>query len=154
MRVLPIPGSTLSALPRHVLANSFKTSKPSSLPGLTSLNRSGFDTTSLYHFDAAERAPSTASKADIHPPSAMSALPPKADIGTHSWDVRFVPKADILRCGKERRYSITSSARASSDCGTVSPSALAVLRLMASSNFAGCCTGKSAGVSPLRIRFT
>ena len=24
---------------------------------------------------------------------------------------RFVPKADILRCGKERRYSITSSAR-------------------------------------------
>jgi len=25
----------------------------------------------------------------------MSALPPKADIGTHSRDVRFVPKADI-----------------------------------------------------------
>jgi len=25
----------------------------------------------------------------------MSALPPKADIGTHSWDVRFVPEADI-----------------------------------------------------------
>jgi hypothetical protein len=25
-------------------------------------------------------------------------------------DVRFVPKADILQCGKERRYSITSSA--------------------------------------------
>ena len=25
----------------------------------------------------------------------MSALPPKADIGTHSCDVRFVPKADI-----------------------------------------------------------
>jgi hypothetical protein len=24
----------------------------------------------------------------------MSALPPKADIGTHSWNVRFVPKAD------------------------------------------------------------
>ena len=27
--------------------------------------------------------------------SAMSALPPKADIGTQSRDVRFVPKADI-----------------------------------------------------------
>jgi hypothetical protein len=27
---------------------------------------------------------------------AMSALPPKADIGTQSRDVRFVPKADIL----------------------------------------------------------
>src|SRR3974377_1598773 len=25
----------------------------------------------------------------------MSALPPKADIGTQSWDVGFVPKADI-----------------------------------------------------------
>jgi len=31
----------------------------------------------------------------------MSALPPKADIGTQLRDVRFVPKADILRCGKE-----------------------------------------------------
>ena len=34
----------------------------------------------------------------------MSALPPIADIGTQSWNVRFVPKADILHCGKERRY--------------------------------------------------
>jgi len=25
----------------------------------------------------------------------MSALPPKADITDHDWDVRFVPKADI-----------------------------------------------------------
>ena len=30
----------------------------------------------------------------------MSALPPKADIEPRSRDVRFVPKADILRCGK------------------------------------------------------
>jgi hypothetical protein len=30
----------------------------------------------------------------------MSALPPKADIQTKSRDVRFVPKADILRCKK------------------------------------------------------
>ena len=28
----------------------------------------------------------------------MSALPPKADIGTQPRDVRFVPKADIARC--------------------------------------------------------
>ena len=28
----------------------------------------------------------------------MSALPPKADIGEVSSDVRYVPKADILRC--------------------------------------------------------
>jgi hypothetical protein len=30
----------------------------------------------------------------------MSALPPKADIETQARDVRFVPKADILRCEK------------------------------------------------------
>jgi hypothetical protein len=28
-------------------------------------------------------------------PALMSALPPKADIGTQSSDIRFVPKADI-----------------------------------------------------------
>ena len=39
----------------------------------------------------------------------MSALPPKAEIGTQPRNVRFVPKADIMRCGKERRYSITTS---------------------------------------------
>jgi hypothetical protein len=43
-----------------------------------------------------------------------SALPPKADIAGRQLNVRFVPKADTLRCGKERRYSITSSARAMS----------------------------------------
>ena len=31
---------------------------------------------------------------------AMSALPPKADIGTQPRDVRFVPIADILRGSK------------------------------------------------------
>src|SRR5919204_4835330 len=43
-----------SSCPRQFLQN-FGT--PSSLPGLTSLNRSGFDATSLWHFDAAEQAP-------------------------------------------------------------------------------------------------
>src|SRR3974390_301727 len=36
---------------------------------------------------------------------AMSALPPKADIGTQPCDVRFVPKADILRSTGARRRS-------------------------------------------------
>jgi len=31
----------------------------------------------------------------IETPHRMSALPPKADIGTQSWNVRFVPKAHI-----------------------------------------------------------
>jgi hypothetical protein len=47
-----------SSCPRQFLQN-FGT--PSSLPGLTSFNRSDFDATSLWHFDAAEQAPSTAS---------------------------------------------------------------------------------------------
>jgi hypothetical protein len=51
-----------------------------------------------------------------------SALPPKADIVQPDANVRFVPKADILRYGKKRRYSITSSARASIDYGIVRPS--------------------------------
>src|SRR5262249_25387364 len=51
-------------------------------------------------------------------------------------------------------HSITSSARASSVGGTSRPSALAVLRLIASSNLTGACTGRSAAFSPLRMRST
>src|SRR6185436_15469377 len=51
-------------------------------------------------------------------------------------------------------HSMTSSARARIDCGTVRPSALAVLRLMTSSNLVGCSTGRSAGLAPLRILST
>ena len=47
-------------------------------------------------------------------------------------------------------HSITSSASASRRSGTASPSALAVLRLSTKSNFVGCITGRSAGLSPLR----
>src|SRR6266496_3168235 len=49
-------------------------------------------------------------------------------------------------------YSITSSARASSKGGTVKPSALAVLRLITSSNLVGCNTGRSVGLTPFNIR--
>src|SRR5882672_2634519 len=48
-------------------------------------------------------------------------------------------------------HSITSSARPSSESGTVRPSALAVLRFMSSSTFVDCTTGRSAGFMPLRI---
>jgi hypothetical protein len=75
----------------------------------------------------------------------------------------------LLRARRERRrcrraanerhklatpHSITSSARASSVGGISSPSAFAVLRLIASWYFVGCCTGRSAGLSPLRMRST
>src|SRR5262245_7745411 len=49
-------------------------------------------------------------------------------------------------------HSITSSAATWRVSGIVSPSALAVLRFIMSSNLVGCMTGKSAGFSPLRIR--
>src|SRR5262249_23151850 len=54
--------------------------------------------------------------------------------------------------GAALHHSITSSARASSVGGTSRPSALAVGRLMTSSNLVGCTTGRSAGFSPLRMR--
>src|SRR6266542_414264 len=57
-----------------------------------------------------------------------------------------------LPAGGALRYSITSSAVASSDGGTVRPSAFAAFRLMTSSNLVDCTTGRSAGFSPLRIR--
>ena len=51
-------------------------------------------------------------------------------------------------------YSMTWSARPSTDGGIVRPSALAVFRLMTSSNFVGCSTGRLAGFAPLRILST
>src|SRR5262245_31151483 len=49
-------------------------------------------------------------------------------------------------------YSRTSSARASSDGGTSRPSAFAVFMLITRSYLVGACTGRSAGLSPLRMR--
>ena len=49
-------------------------------------------------------------------------------------------------------HSITSSATASSDGGTVRPSIRAVAVLMTSSSLVACTTGKSAGFAPLRMR--
>src|SRR5262245_17041086 len=64
------------------------------------------------------------------------------------------------RCNAEQRdelaplHSITSSARASTLAGISMPSALAVLRLSTVSYLVGACTGRSAGLSPLRMRST
>jgi hypothetical protein len=81
----------------------------------------------------------------------LSALARKADIASLPRYVRSVPIGDIMHRSKDGRYSITSSARASSVGGISRPSVFAVLRLMTSSNLVGCITGKSAGLSPLRI---
>src|SRR5262249_34907715 len=49
------------------------------------------------------------------------------------------------------RHSITSSAICCRCKGTLSTNALAVLRLIRSSNLVGCSTGRSPGLAPLRI---
>ena len=50
-------------------------------------------------------------------------------------------------------HSMTSSAVASSVAGIVIPSDLAVFRLTDRTYLVGTCTGRSAGFSPLRMRF-
>src|SRR5262245_53253429 len=51
-------------------------------------------------------------------------------------------------------HSINSSARPDNGSGTVSPSALAVLRLRTKMYLSACWTGRSPGFSPLRMRST
>src|SRR5262249_46542851 len=129
---------------RRVLANSLKTSNAISLPGITSLNRSGFDAIILYHFDAAELAPSTASKADICGATShvrftpncdrksgylrfvMSALPPRADMCSALAHVRFGPKSGLMQCSNWDRYPITSSVSAKKFTGSSMPVAFAL----------------------------
>ena len=87
-----------------------------------------------------------------------SALTLIADISGDMDFRREGPRGDLSRCsnvrGQSCGYSITSSARASRLGATSRPSDLAVLRLITSSYLVGCCTGKSAGFSPLRMRST
>src|SRR5438270_1608004 len=52
-----------------------------------------------------------------------------------------------IKASASTAYSITSSARCSNDCGTVMPSAFAVLRLISNSNVVGCWTGRSAALA-------
>src|SRR5262249_40459470 len=101
----------------------------------------------------------SSSAAAAGPPTCpgASAVPPIADwidvqlnvVGLVSATARDSCTAEIYFL-----YSITSSARASRAGGTVSSSALAVLRFMTSSNSVGCSTGRSAGLVPFRILST
>jgi hypothetical protein len=57
----------------------------------------------------------------------------------------------LTHSGHREHHSITSSARVSSEGGTVRPTAFAVLRFIDSSNLVLCWIGRSAGLAPLRI---
>jgi hypothetical protein len=59
-------------------------------------------------------------------------------------------RSGLMHRSKQHRYSITSLARPISVLGTLTPSALAVFRLIYISTLVTCCTGRSAGFSPLR----
>src|SRR6516162_2712525 len=65
---------------------------------------------------------------------------------------RAAEKRDELAPLHRCNHSITSSASASNLSGTSRPSAFAVLRFMIISNLVGSSTGRSAGLSPLRMR--
>jgi hypothetical protein len=82
------------------------------------------------------------------PRNVTSVAPPGPDIDERAGHVRLVPTAEATA------YSITSSARRSSDNGTSTPSNLAVLRLMTNRNLEGCSMGSSSGFAPFRIRST
>ena len=86
-----------------------------------------------------------------------SALP-LADVMLQRRERQLRAMNKLMQCNKRRAgvliYSMTSSARASSVGGISRPSALAVLRLITSSNLVGCSTGRSAGLAPFRILST
>src|SRR5262249_53702127 len=95
----------------------------------------------------------THSRASPLPPCAASILTLRAIALRLLPDSGAITKYFTQHASPPRRdHSITSSARASSCGGTSRPSALAVFRLITSSNLVGCCTGRSAGFAPLRIR--
>ena len=73
-----------------------------------------------------------------------------SDVESFTW-INFLPTASSrARPPAARPHSITLSARANNPSGTVTPIALAVLRLITSSNFVGCSIGMSAGLTRAR----
>ena len=77
-------------------------------------------------------------------------MPPKAAAPSRDKGGRGGPTTDSRSAANKFHHSITSSARTKSVCGIVNPSALAVFRLMTSSNLTVWWTGRSAGLAPLR----
>jgi hypothetical protein len=81
----------------------------------------------------------------------MSALPPKADIGTHPRDIRFVPKADVKLASLHRSGQNASTAtiktkriRATAICITPNCGASFAINQLA--------TNPTAMRNPLRIK--
>ena len=88
----------------------------------------------------------------------ISALGQKQTFAVQHVNVRFTPNSGHVRCnyvcllwansGHSAIHSITSSASSKNDSGGERPSALAVLRLITSSNLTGDCTDRLPGNCP------
>jgi hypothetical protein len=63
-------------------------------------------------------------------------------------------EADSMQRSKTAGHSMSWSARSRNDSEIVSPSDLAVFRLMTSANLVGCWTGRSEGLAPFKILST
>ena len=86
-------------------------------------------------------------------------LIPEVHIDQAAPEQRYAHQADekndvLSEEPSTRTQGVTSSALRSSEGGIVSPSCLAALRLMRSSNLLGCSTGRAAGLAPFRILST
>src|SRR5262249_6819444 len=82
----------------------------------------------------------------------MSAMPPIATELLCRSELSLSATTGLMH--RSKFHSITSSARIRNDSWIVRPRALAALRLITSSYLVGACTGRSACLSPLRMRST
>src|SRR5262245_57701108 len=100
-------------------------------------------------------APRGVAHDDAHGPRRIGLRPRDARYGRERGGARGQMQkfaAGKFHFAPPSHHSITSSARASRASGTATPSVRAVWRLMTSSNFVDCITGRSAGFTPLRMR--
>jgi hypothetical protein len=82
----------------------------------------------------------------------MSASPP---IASELWYRREMALCANPHAGQQTaHHSMSWSARRRKDSEIVSPSALAVLRLITSENLVGCWTGRAEGLAPFKILST
>ena len=135
-----LPQKVMSALPPIVLQNYFEGAAHAALIQ---------DQTKMSNIDSPRHRAGFDCCAIAMRQRVLQHIPPKSG--------RVQRKPSFLlwaKSGHDKSYSITLSASESIAGGTVTPIALAVLRLTASSNVVGNSTGKSAGLAPFRILST
>ena len=83
-----------------------------------------------------------------------AALPPETGHRSARLARQKMPRAAVSNCSnvsvRKSNYSITSSARTSSEVGTSRPSALVAFRFITGSNLIGCSIGRSLRFGPLQ----